>query len=166
VIQKEQIQYHNNQIIWNNENIRYNGKTLFFKLWIKSGFIKIKQLFGKDGKMLDIANLKCKMPNNSGLIMEYLDIINAIPKEWKYMNNPNVNYDNGIYLRSTDGCIDINKTTIKLFRNELIKKDQASPICQQFWQRKYPNFPFEWEKIWNIVPSLTNEGRLLPDKIR
>ena len=42
-----------------------------------------------------------------------------------------------------------------------MKKVSVIPICQNFWQRKYPNFSFEWDKIWNNIPSTTREGRLI-----
>ena len=42
-----------------------------------------------------------------------------------------------------------------------MKKVSVIPICQHFWERKYPNFSFNWNKIWNIIPSTTREGRLI-----
>ena len=160
VKQIKSIENHNNQVIWNNEHIRYNGKTIHFKLWIKSGIIKINQLFGTDGKMLDVVKLRNKMPHNGRLLMEYLALINAIPKDWKCVKHPHTE-DKCIYLRCTDRDVNIDKTTVKTFKKELMKKVSVIPICQHFWERKYPNFSFNWNKIWNNIPSTTREGRLI-----
>ena len=32
----DEINSHNQETIWNNENIKYNGKTLYFKHWIRN----------------------------------------------------------------------------------------------------------------------------------
>ena len=65
------------QIIWNNRNIRLDGKTIFITEWYKKGIIYIHDLLNADFNLLSLTEFKEKF------ITRYYGLINFIPKTWK-----------------------------------------------------------------------------------
>jgi len=72
----------NDQIIWNNRNIRLDGKTIFINEWYNKGIIYIQDLLNADFNFLSltgfIEKFRVKCP-----FAVYYGLINAIPKTWK-----------------------------------------------------------------------------------
>ena len=68
------------QIIWYNSCIKEQGEALVFKTWIRTGIIKIEQVFC-DGKLLPCESLIRKYGNCINVI-DYYRLKKAIPKEW------------------------------------------------------------------------------------
>ena len=56
-----------NEIIWNNDSIKLDNKSLFMKNWINAGFVRLGQLFNSQGNILSMHDLKKCMPVNSNL---------------------------------------------------------------------------------------------------
>ena len=42
------------QPLWNNSLLLYKGQSLFFKTWINSGILYLKDMIWEDGKLIDI----------------------------------------------------------------------------------------------------------------
>ena len=147
-------------VIWNNVNILYNDKTLYFKHWIKNGFIKISSLFNKDGTKKTFEALSNKIKKPGGIMLEYLALFSAIPKQWdlskvkkqKYISN-DIQY--GQVLYPMENC------TAKIIRSSKTSMLSVKPICQLFWEKKFPNYDFDWEQIWGYMPLIIKEARLV-----
>ena len=71
--QFSQLQNHEalTQIIWGNEYFKHNGKTLYYRHWIKSGFIYVKDLFNDDGSWINENDILEKLKNTSNWIIEF-----------------------------------------------------------------------------------------------
>ena len=70
------------EIIWNNKNIRINGKSLFFKRWFDKRIIYVKDLLKADNNFIPFTQFcekfRLKIP-----FTLYFGLINAIPASWK-----------------------------------------------------------------------------------
>ena len=55
----------------------------------------------------------------------------------------------------------LHKCKPKLIRQIMIKKISVNPICEKFWQKKYPNYDFNWKYIWTNAPNIIKEARLI-----
>ena len=83
VVHKHDIANPHAEIIWNNNAIQLNSKTLFMRDWIKEGFIRVSDLFDNHGNMLSIQAFKDRMPFNGRVFIDYYVIRNALPSNWK-----------------------------------------------------------------------------------
>ena len=70
------------QIIWNNRNIRLDGKTIFITEWYKKGIIYIHDLLNADFNFLSLTEFNKKFSVQCPFTI-YYGLINAIPKTWK-----------------------------------------------------------------------------------
>ena len=73
------------QTLWNNNNIKYKGKGLFFQNWKNAGFERVNHIIKKDDARLlfideitDIIHI-----NPASIIFEYNALVNAFPNQWK-----------------------------------------------------------------------------------
>ena len=49
----------------------YKGQSLFFKTWINSGILYLKDIIGDDGKLIDIKDFSNILENKSNWLCEY-----------------------------------------------------------------------------------------------
>ena len=72
------------QIIWNNSNIRINGKPFFLKKWVDNGILKIKDILSDNNNFLSFK--ECQNCYGGFInVVTYYGILEAIPKPWKRM---------------------------------------------------------------------------------
>ena len=145
-----------NEIIWNNEAIKLNNETLFMKRWVKAGYIRICQLFDRNGTFLSLHEFKLRMPRNSRILMDYFAIRKALPLSWKSMSDLSNNLNTHIFFNGTP----IDECSTKTFRNAIIKSIVSLPICQNHWSRRFPQHAFNWKPIWRASSKCTHEAKL------
>ena len=104
-------------------------------------------------------NDKIKKPG--GVMLDYLTLLSSIPESWKEYKNTSSNkvHQNGIQNKLI--FYPLEQCTSKIVRCRLISDISVKPICQIFWERKFPNYNFVWETIWKNIPSHANEARLI-----
>jgi hypothetical protein len=162
-LEENQIKDPSQEIIWNNECIKRSGKTLYFTDWIKAGFIKMSSLFDNNGYLLPMADINATVQKPGGVMLEYLALQIAIPKNWKRprkrIANTINNFDIGLSFKSE--FYPLHKCTPKILRNIMISNISCKPICELFWERKFPNHEFAWNAIWEKVPLTIKEARLI-----
>ena len=110
-------------LIWNYLNIQYKEKTRFFTQRVKAGILFVRQISDNDHWLLPYNSIK--VANDPYFLMcaiKKIEIeISASDEERNYTNQ-----------------IDINFST-------LYKIIYTSPTAQNFWQRKFPGYVFEWK---------------------
>ena len=82
-LDEEAINNPGQEIIWNNECIKYYNKTLYFKDWIQNGIITISNLYNKNGSLMSMRELQTTIEKPGGIMLEYLALLSSIPKKWK-----------------------------------------------------------------------------------
>ena len=70
-----------NEIIWNNRNIKINGKAPFYKNWFKKNIVHIEDLHN-DGNFLSFDQFSRKFHLQTPFTF-YFGLINSIPTNWK-----------------------------------------------------------------------------------
>ena len=71
------------QRLWNNSNILYKGKVLFFPQWIKAGVFTVGYLFDESGAFCSIDAVRERVGAYPNLWFECNALYNALPPEWK-----------------------------------------------------------------------------------
>ena len=146
-----------NQIIWNNDAVTANKKTLFYRDWIDAGFIFIKDLFADDGSIYSLEYFRHRIQRTGNILFKYFALCNALPSDWK--NAPILDQ-----IRTESIVFDavpIEACSSKMFRHAMVNKTYVPPICMNYWCRRFPNYNFNWEKIWGSIPCCTSEARLI-----
>jgi hypothetical protein len=149
------------EVIWNNENIKYNGETLYFKDWIKNDFITISSLYNDDGSLKTIEHLNSKIKKPGGVTLEFLALHTAMPTIWRHLDKSNLNEEISYGLIYKTQLYPLQKCSSKVVRNILTTNMSVPPISQSFWERKFPNHNFDWQTIWKTIPLIVNEARLI-----
>jgi hypothetical protein len=72
-----------NQVIWNNVCITDRGKTLYFKEWVKKGFVHISDLYDQNGEFLLLDDIKIRFAYPGSIWLQYSALKQAIPNVWK-----------------------------------------------------------------------------------
>jgi len=71
-----------NEIIWNNRNIKIDGKAPFYKNWFENDIVLIEDLLHNDGKFLSFNEFSEKFHLETPFTF-YFGLINAIPTNLK-----------------------------------------------------------------------------------
>ena len=71
-----------NQIIWNNDQILVNNKSVYYKEFSEAGIMKIGDLFDVNGKIKSLDTLRVKQRSNTDFLRWY-GIVQAIPGKWR-----------------------------------------------------------------------------------
>lgn len=132
-----------NDIIWNNDNIIYGGKTLYFKEWKECNLLYIKDIVNSENKLKCYDYFKEKMPNNLSLLVQYKVLQVALRRK-------------EICYTAQNDCMfndyEISKTSVKLFQNLIIAQEEMQPSCEEKWGRYYGIV--NWPKIWKNIEVL------------
>ena len=70
------------EIIWNNQFIKIDGKSFYYKAWANKGILKISDLLDIHGQFFSFENFKCKFSVRC-TFLDYAGVLAAIPKIWK-----------------------------------------------------------------------------------
>ena len=70
------------KIIWNNQNIVTNGKSIFYSSWFNKDIISIRSLMTEYNQFLSLSELRQKFNLEIPFTL-YYGLVSAIPKEWK-----------------------------------------------------------------------------------
>ena len=77
-----QDEYNSDLILWNNQDITIEGKSLYWKHWVASGIYFIHDILNEQGKYLTYEEFKCKYKININFI-NYFQILALIPTNLK-----------------------------------------------------------------------------------
>lgn len=142
------------QPIWSNLMFLYKGKTIFFKTWLKSNILFVKDLYSEAGTLKSPEEIANVLINKNNWLCEY-KIIKTIFK----------NYENKFDLRVCRYMKQVqvftpsyNKYSTKDFYNQFIKKKFQIPSMQSKYNKEFDIFKSDWENIY------MNKIVLLQDK--
>ena len=152
-----------NTILWGNTNIRHKNKVLFFKEWIKTGIIHMKDII-VNNRFLNVNEVSQIIKNPLNMFMLH-KLINAIPKAWKNEVRSNSLSSN---KRKPSTLFKIQNRS-KTFEHisilgtkeiyNLLNTDIEKPMCIQYWE-KHGIFVKEWDKIFLFKIKNRLENRI------
>ena len=158
------------EIIWLNSELLIDKKPFFFEEWFRAGIVKISDIVQEDGRYTEFVTLKESAPNIKWL--EYLQIVNAIPRTWKNWLKSNNEGE-----LAGEKMYDILRSSQKVARKVyeiLIDNDQALNKYANRWGEQ--GIIFEYEQYCKCFANLHKQTKipkyvnfqylLLLDKIR
>lgn len=138
-----------NDVIWNNENIRYKRKCLYKYNWIKKGILYLSDVIEENGDIKSYHSLSGKVGDSASSMMYYNVIVNAIKS---LRLTPGLNY--GISINKTN----IYKLDSRRFNRYITSQEAPEPVCQHTWENIFSTH-INWTKIWMMPYLATNDTK-------
>ena len=146
-------------VIWNNNIVSLNNKTLFYRDWIDCGIIFVRDLFDDNGYFYPLQHWMNVIKRKGGILLQYFALREALPRQWQEQPiNVCLDHDE---VKITFNSVSVETCSTKYFRNALVDKVFIHPLCENHWKRRFPNYNFVWENIWLSIPKCTKEARLI-----
>ena len=141
-------------IIWNNQDIKIDNKTIFFRTWFDKGVYTLKDLLDPNLDFLSYEEFKLRYQLHTNFLT-YFGLINAIPQEYKMaikrtelqQEHPTQPWDN------------LKALTTKAIHKSFVKRIFEEPTAKQ---RLIANGlkPDQISKYFNLAFSITIEIKL------
>lgn len=130
------------ELIWGNQNIQVNNKSLFFNNWIKSDILYVNDIIDEKGQISERIILN-KLKNKQNWISEFHKICTAIPKHWKNILSEESSFKTNVKINR--------KQNLKIFytcylTNDMCNKD-IYKILQTNRNKDKPLGLLLWNKI-------------------
>ena len=157
---KNVIYNYGNEILWNNSNIRVGDNTVLFKKWHQSGIKYVKDIYDHEQQnFYTFGILREKYNLASAEFLKYLNILNSIPKEWKWKirhENKNIAPDQKMISVLKEG-----KSSNRVIYKESMRTPELKLIkAQQKWNDTFPDEHLNWENIYATLQKSTNDIKL------
>ena len=152
------------QVIWNNRNIIVQKLSLFEKHLFSKGIVTIGDLLSDTGiflKGVKVLNAILSPIEHFKL----MSIVDAIPREWRQIIRQDTQHlplhiGDTIYLKMENSEVALSKVSSKLLYNAFKSKKQVPPTAQKKFKEKFPQFPFDWKKIYSLPFIVTIETKI------
>ena len=144
------------KIIWNNQDIVINGKSIFYSSWFKKGIINICSMMTENNQFLPLPELRQKFNLEIPFTL-YYGLVSAIPKEWKSSLKGALSRYNDIVEKAT--C-PIKPLTTRATYSAFLRKIATSPTCEN----KIFKYGFTKENIQNVYLfpfTITKDTKLI-----
>ena len=156
-----------NEIIWHNDFLKFQGESFAFKHWAKSGILNIKDLL-KDGT-IDEHCIWQKLPHKAGFVFELNKIKKAVPQHWlewsKLKSIKDCCENDTLQFRfqiPNSGIKTLKDLTSKDIYNALLINNKTHVTSMHYWSRKFNDVDINWEH-W-FTQNFIN--KLLPRKCK
>ena len=157
-----------NTILFNNRNIRIDGKTFFWTEWYKKGIRTIRDLLGDNGQILPFPVFQSKYSLQKTTFLHYYQVVSAIPSHLlteakiQEFNSETINIEDPESFRLDENVtINLLKANCKDFYWLIIDRkyndEQTGP---KGWNKTIPMEKTNWKKIFKSVPKTCRENRL------
>ncbi len=143
-----------NEIIWGNRLFTYKGKTLYSKIWIQSGIVKLKQIYDVQGRidhemfysmLIDKKNYFKHVTMITKALSQYKVILTRIDE----MDNNN------------DMIVDIGENRkSKYFYEKLCFQKFETPYQENKWNRLFPDSNIQWDKIYTLHFKMLKDKKI------
>ena len=150
------------QLLWNNNLIKYKSNTLLFSKWKQSGIETVQDLINvHDNRFFTLPEIQNRLKQNkANTLFEYYALMNAIPILWKEWVTLGIINEQSIRCKTCKAskyCAKP-KEIIKILKKNTKENELLKPLAHGFWQRK---LGFEINsKVWKTPSISTKEIRL------
>ena len=157
--------YKSDLILWNNQDITIEGKSLFWKSWIENGIYYIQDILNEHGKFLTYEEFSHKY-NIKINFLHYFQILASIPANLKLKATSTsrplnlILDDCDIFDLSTDESIQLSKMKCKNYYHLLQEKVEVTPTAVKSCAKQYPDIQCKWKKLFKNTPHLSANNKL------
>ena len=147
-----------NQFLWFNRYIKINNMPVFFKIFSDKKINFVKQLFKDNGCLKEWNELKAEYELEQKFYFCWMQLINAIPKEWKKeINQANVNLDLNTIIEhhviQKSRIVSLEKLNSREIYWHLIISLKTKPTSQVYFENIFGDL--DWSKIYLIPRMVT-----------
>uniref|UniRef100_A0A3P9L5I7 Reverse transcriptase domain-containing protein n=1 Tax=Oryzias latipes TaxID=8090 RepID=A0A3P9L5I7_ORYLA len=138
--------------IWNNTNILYKNKSLFFPYWFQNNILYVNQLFNSGGCLMSY-NQFLTTYNIPVTPKEFAIVMDAIPKGvimlFKGLVHPLPSHSVSLFETNIGKtCFTRTSTRNKKIRSLFQKDIAVVPYVTHYWRKFAPDI--EWKKVWTL----------------
>lgn len=156
-------------LIWNNYNILFKNRSLFFQNWFNSNIMYVKQLFNSTGQLMNYSEFLCTyhIPVTP---KEFAVVMDAIPSGvimlFKDHSTTPFSYPSPV-TETTIGkvCFSTYPNRNRKIRALFQKSIATVPYVTHHWKQFVDNI--QWTKVWTLPYSffITNKQREISYKL-
>ena len=165
--------YESDLILWNNQHITIEGKSLFWKRWAENGIYYIQDILNENGKFLTFEefNQKCNMSVN---FLNFFQILASIPPNLKSKAASSLRPKN--FVLDNSDIFDFSTKKKRFFLSKMKCKDyyllfqekaEITPTAIKSWAKHYSGIKDKWKRIFQNIshPSADNKLRQFSFKL-
>ena len=152
-----------NELIWNNQFLCYDKKSMYRRDIVNLGFVKIGDLITENHSFSYGTNPLVN-PEQRFFLMS---IINSIPAEWRSVVKASVDASVSDPLPNiptirmeSDNLVPISDASSKQIYQFFLRKKQIPPTAKQKLTNKYPNTVISWQKVYSLAFQTTLESKI------
>ena len=157
--------YESDLILWNNQDITIEGKSLFWKRWAENGIYYIQNILNENGKFLTFEEFNQKY-NMSVNFLNFFQILASIPPNLKSkaafsLRPKNFVLDNSdIFDFSTKKSVFLSKMKCKDYYLLFQEKAEITPTAIKSWAKHYSGIKDKWKRIFQNISHLSADNKL------
>ena len=140
--------------IWNNADITYQGKVLYFQKWAEKGITYLTDILHNNA-IMSYHTVQTILGSYPGLHMEYMVVFAAVSAFLKH-NRVETAIQNETRQLLFNGE---NLNSARAFRKHIVESRYSPPCAQNFWKNKF-DIKIS-EKHWMLARNTTKESRLI-----
>ena len=142
-------------IIWNNQDIKIDSKTIFFRTWFDKGVYTIKDLFDQNLDFLTYEEFKLRYQLQTNFLT-YYGLINAIPQKYKRQFKKKTGVQQEHLTKPWEN---LKVLTTKVIQKSFVKYMFEEPTTKQHLIANGLT-PDQISKCFNLAFSITIETKL------
>ena len=163
-----------NTVIWNNEYICIDGKSVFNPRLAGKGILRVGDLITESNQLITKCNLVRQWEFSPKDVFDLISLIDAIPAPWRrslksygYPNKQMFILDDQIHLVLNNHKISIDKVISKGVYEELISQFVTPPTAQLRYNENFNTVCLDWKEIYSLPfkVSLDTKSREFQYKI-
>ena len=128
---KDEINDFQNEILWGNSKIIYKGKSLFFKAWIESGIMRVKDLCNTETGRLDDRFIYGKLQRRYNWMSELTIIRLSLPHVWLDK------IKTGIIFKNDNVSNRVVLASNKIMYQNFVNMKKCDPVYLNFWKNTF-----------------------------
>ena len=139
------------QPIWNNCNFLYKGNTLFFKNWLSSGVLYVKDLLDNGGNLKQLSDFSNCIRNKSNWLCEFKiisDVFKRLCKKYDFSNCNFINIQHTYKFLFYTGFVDVREKKCNFFYENFVNKKFCKPYYQRVLNTEFMIESVEWKYIY------------------
>ena len=150
------------QPIWGNSYFKVGNTCLYFKEWIMSGILYIKDLISDDGIIFDERSMADKITNKRDILQQLYIVKNIVIKKIKRLDisiAPYVKIKKVTCIVNNNGYVHLNTCKSRDFYKILISKCKSRGSMESIYSRR---FNIHGSSIWQNIYSQKVKCILIP----
>ena len=152
------------QHLWYNRFIKVDNLGICFSKFAARNVNNVIDLFASNGKVKTWRLLKNEFDLSNDMYFQWMQIINAIPKQWKekLLENASGNPINIVFkehhIIKNSRIVSLNKLISKEIYNYLITEKFDKPTSQKYFENLFNDQNLKWELIYTLPRKITKDS--------